>query len=150
VRHKGEFDLKNVLLGAIVLMFFSAFVLKTIAMTTPPTDQIAVPEAVPQPTTPQVQVPYEASFTGEYICLPHKDTSGEQTLECALGLKVDNGLYIAMDMSELLQSNQGTQFTTGSKLLVKGTFVPIEQISTDHWQQYPILGILKVKEASKL
>jgi hypothetical protein len=38
------------------------------------------------------------TLTGTYLCLPHRDTSGPQTLECALGLQTDNGDYYAIGL----------------------------------------------------
>ena len=35
----------------------------------------------------------EGTFTGEVVCLPHKDKSGPTTLECAMGLLTDDGRY---------------------------------------------------------
>lgn len=36
------------------------------------------------------------TITGTPTCLPHKDTSGPTTLECAIGLKGDDGRYYAL------------------------------------------------------
>lgn len=36
------------------------------------------------------------SVKGELVCLPHKDTDGPQTLECAYGFKAEDGKYYAL------------------------------------------------------
>ncbi len=36
------------------------------------------------------------AFTGTIVCLPHKNTDGPQTLECATGLKSDDNTYYAL------------------------------------------------------
>lgn len=36
------------------------------------------------------------SIEGTMVCLPHRDTEGPQTLECALGLQDDTGRYFAL------------------------------------------------------
>lgn len=93
----------------------------------------------------QLDDQYSNEFTGEYICLPHTDTSGPQTLECALGMKLDDGTYVALDTQNLApEESQG--LTNGNIYTVYGNLVPIEELSTDHWQKYPITGIVQVSE----
>lgn len=38
----------------------------------------------------------QTTLTGEFVCLPHKDTSGAQTLECAFGLLTNDNRYYAL------------------------------------------------------
>lgn len=38
----------------------------------------------------------EVSLRGTSVCLPHLDTSGPQTMECAIGLKTEDGTYYAL------------------------------------------------------
>jgi hypothetical protein len=40
------------------------------------------------------------TITGEFLCLPHKNTEGPQTLECAFGIKDDEGNYYALSDSD--------------------------------------------------
>lgn len=89
---------------------------------------------------------YEGTFIGMPTCLPHRDTSGPQTLECAFGIKFDDGSYYALDMSSV---SGDFQSYTG-RISVSGTVVPIEAISSDVWQKYDIKGIMKVSSAEKL
>jgi hypothetical protein len=96
------------------------------------------------------QPPQELTLDGEYTCLPHKNTSGPQTLECALGLKLADGTYVATDMGDLLNTDVNTKHQTGSMVRVTGLYVPAEQLNTDQWQKYPIKGILKASNVVKL
>ena len=89
-------------------------------------------------------VPQRMSITGTYLCLPHKDTSGAQTDECATGIQTDDGLYYGLDLS--LSSQTMPELTVGDRLSANGVMIPIEQLSTDHWQQYPIVGIFSVTD----
>lgn len=91
--------------------------------------------------------PKEMTFTGDYVCLPHKDTSGPQTMECAFGMKLYDGSYIAIDLSGV---SGDTNYPMQSKLKVTGLYVPIEQISSNTWQVYPIKGIMKVTKVEKV
>ena len=97
------------------------------------------------PTEPAVTERYRATLTGTYVCLPHKDTSGPQTLECAFGIKTDEGDYYALDLS--MVSQEVPNLTTGTRLRATGTVTPIEMLSTDQWQKYPIKGIFSVVDS---
>ncbi len=96
-------------------------------------------------------LPHRSTLTGEYVCLPHKDMSGPITLECALGLKVDDNNYYALDLGELLYSENNFNYPTGTRLKVSGSLVPIEAVSSDVWQKYlNVRGILRVESAQQV
>lgn len=87
-------------------------------------------------------VSQNTSQTGEYVCVPNRDQSGPQT-ECVEGLKTDNGNYYALDFGSLTSSNvSGLQ--TGNRIAVEGSMVPAMALSSDHWQRYPIVGVISV------
>lgn len=90
---------------------------------------------------------YQGTLSGEYVCLPHKDQSGPQTLECAFGLKTDSGEYYAVDFSAMSQTNPGVNI--GDRFQATGLITPIEMISSNHWQIYPIKGIISVTDSVK-
>ncbi len=92
--------------------------------------------------------PYRATLSGEYLCLPHVDTSGPQTLECALGLRTDVGEYYAIDLS--LMSQEHRPLVTGERISANGLVTPTERLSTDHWRQYPIEGIFSVTDSLRV
>lgn len=149
MRKKSTYSLSKILIALIVVMFLSAFAMKSIAMTTPVVSRDPAPTEKMQTQASPENVPYEAAYSGKYVCLPHKDTRGPQTMECAFGLQLGDGTYIALDMGTFLKS-QTLKFKAGNRIRVMGTFVPIEQLSTDMWQKYPITGILQVKEGEKI
>jgi len=63
------------------------------------------------------QVEGIVSLRGTSTCLPHIDTSGPQTLECAIGLKTEDGKYYAL-------AGEGSSAITVSHdkiITVKGT-----------------------------
>lgn len=80
------------------------------------------------------------TITGEPVCLPHKDTSGPTTLECALGLKGDDGRYYALTDApmSLLQED------FNSRVKVSGI---LKEPGSD--SQYAISGSLTVTSVSK-
>lgn len=84
----------------------------------------------------------QTSFTGEFVCLPHKNTDGPQTMECAFGLKAESGDYFALDFgtsTELMNQPMNTPIT------VKGPVTPIEAISSNLGQIYNVRGIIRVE-----
>ncbi len=89
-------------------------------------------------------VSYLGTLSGEQVCLPHADTDGAQTLECALGMKTDSGEYYALDFAQFPQGMQNLQ--TGERFSAMGLITPVEMLSSDHWQKYAIKGILSVTE----
>ena len=86
-----------------------------------------------------------ATLSGVYLCLPHVDTTGRQTDECALGLKTDVGAYYAVDFNQMPEAQ--AQLAMGDRFQANGTVTPIERLSTDHWQKYPIEGIFSVTDS---
>lgn len=84
----------------------------------------------------------EAILSGTYICLPHTNTTGPQTLECALGLHASDGSYYALDFNQ----NPEAQFTlkTGDRISVEGIITPVEMLSSDAWMKYSIKGIFTI------
>lgn len=95
-----------------------------------------------------IEAPKLITLQGEYVCLPHKDTSGPQTLECAYGIK-SKGLFYALDLNPL-GSDAVFDFQTGKKVEVEGTFTPIEYLSTNHWQKYNVKGIITVESLKNI
>lgn len=84
------------------------------------------------------------TIVGTQVCLPHKDTSGPQTLECALGLKDSvAGDYYALDLSAYSEIDSN-DYGMDQEIVVSGAFTPVEVLSDDHWQIYNMKGIIRV------
>lgn len=60
------------------------------------------------------------TVTGTFTCLPHKQTDGPQTLECAFGLRTEDGTYYALRDSSTDYSLLGG-VATDEKITVTGT-----------------------------
>ncbi len=88
------------------------------------------------------QMPARMSVTGVYVCLPHRDTSGPQTMECAFGLQADDGRYYALDM-RLLSSTAWMDVPTGTRVRVEGPYIP-----DDGTNKYAIEGAINVTSIS--
>lgn len=95
------------------------------------------------PTKENPTVPEETILEGEITCLPHRDQSGPQTLECAIGLKTDDGAYYALDAG----AANPPSYNTGERIRAKGLLTRMETLSNDRWQKYDVKGIFSIKES---
>ena len=77
----------------------------------------------------------QITLTGELVCLPHKDTTGPQTLECAFGVKNREGKYYAL--SELTQTKM-MSLTIGETITVTGKLRP------EPTSKYDIVGVMDI------
>jgi len=79
---------------------------------------------------------------GRITCLPHTNTDGPQTMECAFGFKTTDGVYYALDGGDM--PDQITTTPTDQDVRIEGRFTPVSELSADYWQRYPIIGIITV------
>jgi hypothetical protein len=93
------------------------------------------------------ELPRRITVKGIWECLPQKDTSGPQTMECAFGIKEGNKHY-ALNLN--LLSSGPVNFPTGTQVEAEGVLTKTEALSTDMWQKYPIEGILSVTSIKKI
>ncbi len=98
------------------------------------------------PDTDQI-VPRNITVEGYWECLPHKDTTGPQTLECAFGIKTERGDgHYAIDTR--LMSTYPIDSPTGAKVRVTGILTPVEMLSSI--QRYDIDGIISATSIEKI
>jgi hypothetical protein len=84
---------------------------------------------IPTGTSIQIQ--------GEILCLPHKDTTGPQTMECAYGIKDDKGQYYG-----LRDGDPGYKNVSGHPM---NTHVEVTGIfKKDSSSTYPTIGTIEV------
>lgn len=88
---------------------------------------------------------YRGTLTGVQVCLPHADTDGPQTMECALGMQTDVGEYYALDFGTLSQGLP-PDLAMGERFSATGLITPVEMLRSDQWKKYAIEGILSVTE----
>jgi hypothetical protein len=85
----------------------------------------------------------EIALRGTYICLPHLDTTGPQTLECAIGIESD-GVNYALNTSTL-EPAVVSDFNTGDMVEVTGVLFKRDQLSGDDLLlRYDIEGVLYI------
>lgn len=88
------------------------------------------------------EIPSRKEVIGTFTCLPHRDTSGPQTMECAFGVQEEgSGDYYAVN-TMLMASTDWMDIPSGVRVRVEGVMVPAEHLSTDMWHKYDIVGIL--------
>jgi hypothetical protein len=83
----------------------------------------------------------DVTVTGEVICLPHKDTSGPQTLECAIGIKDDRGVNYALLSDDPSQAGS----LTGKKVRITGKLQQADPNSS-----YATAGTLQIQSITEL
>ncbi len=107
---------------------------------TEPETPVAIPPAIGSTRT-------RTNLTGTAVCLPHVNQVGPQTMECAIGMKTDDGSYYAVDAS--LSSQLVPELVPGMRFSASGLFTPVEMLSSDHWRAYPIKGIFSITDSFK-
>jgi hypothetical protein len=85
--------------------------------------------------------PRKTSVTGRIGCLP-KRGPGPHTMECAMGLRADDGRHYALDATAL--GDAGVFKYEGDHIRVEGQMTPIVAVSSDRWATYDIVGIIQV------
>ncbi len=91
--------------------------------------------------------PQNVTLSGTFECLPHKDTSGPQTMECAFGFRTDDGVHYAVNFGA--SADAAAQFQSGAHVTADGNVVIKEALSSDHWQKYNMEGIFTITEIHK-
>ncbi|MBY0376373.1 hypothetical protein K2P96_00110 [Patescibacteria group bacterium] len=91
---------------------------------------------------PLDSTPQNVTLSGTYTCLPHLDTRGPQTDECAFGFLTDDGVYYAVNFGESADAMQ--QFQTRQHITAQGFVVIKEALSSDHWAKYNMKGIFTI------
>lgn len=122
----------NPLLVASTLLVALGCILLTSCGTTSARRSDDVPEA-----------PRHVTLSGMSVCLPHRDTSGPHTMECALGLKARDGTHYALDLS-IYQAEMYWDFPTHEQVSIEGTLVPLDDIDGRTWDVYDIAGQVRV------
>lgn len=94
---------------------------------------------------PYDEPPARTSLEGTWECLPHKDTTGPQTAECAFGIAVGTAHY---GINTSLMSSYPVDFPTGTRVRVEGVLASATQLSAE--QKYNIVGIINATTITKL
>lgn len=93
-------------------------------------------------TTPPLKDKMGMTIYGELVCLPHKG-DGPHTMECATGLKDDEGNHFA-----LIDIRPQGMPETGKKVRLDGVFVPINP--DDENQKYDIVGSIRYARVKEI
>jgi hypothetical protein len=84
----------------------------------------------------------EIVVKGTAVCLPHKNTDGPQTMECALGIKDEKGQHYALSDTDPSYKNV-SNMPTGEMVEVKGT------LEKGNGDKYDTVGTLKVTSVTR-
>jgi hypothetical protein len=97
---------------------------------------------MPKREVPLDATPENVTLSGTYVCLPHLNTSGPQTEECAFGIKTDDGVYYAVNFGA--SADAMNQFQSSKHVTAEGFVVIREALSSDQWAKYNMRGIFTV------
>lgn len=128
----------NTLWLAIVLIALAVIAFFTFRTNRP--DEVAPPAGEPLGAQTQMVV-----REGVVTCLPHRNTTGPTTMECAYGLKTDSGEYYGLDASALPTDKQGG-YDVGQQVSFEGVLVPQADIPKLFWSTYNIVGLMQVAD----
>ena len=119
---------------AIVVLLLGAGVYRYLY----PTSKKLAPAPIEETVTPR-----QITVTGKVICLPHKDTSGPQTMECAFGIKDIAGTNYALRDPEMkyVTNLQMDTDTTISGMLDTSS-------ATDPQQKYDVAGTIEISNVN--
>jgi hypothetical protein len=81
----------------------------------------------------------EITIKGTMVCLPHKNTEGPQTLECAFGLKDGKGNYYGLRDSDPEYKNV-SGLPMNQEVTIKGEFTPRED------NIYQSIGVITIED----
>lgn len=120
-----------------LLILVTAFILLVIGLVVVFIDKNARPEhlLVVPPAEGAIQI------QGEAMCLPHKDTSGPQTEECAYGIQDDQDRYYSLSDSDPDYKNIDN-LPINQQVVVTGIFQRGESTL------YPTVGTIEVTNVS--
>ena len=90
------------------------------------------------------------SLDGSIVCLPHRNTDGPQTMECAIGFKADAGGYYGLAAKRAEDYKMTTEQPTDTRIRVTGNAVPVEGLSSDEWRKYDVVGVIDVASIEKI
>lgn len=92
------------------------------------------------------ELPQRIRVTGTWECVPLKN--GLLDDECVLGIVRDQSdVHFIVDT--MLMSTIA-EVAVGEQVQVEGVFTPAAALSSDHWQQYPIEGIISATVIQKI
>lgn len=97
---------------------------------------------VQAPVTDLDATPQNVTLSGTYGCLPHLDTTGPQTEECAFGFQSDDGVYYAVNFGA--SADAMSQFQSGAHVTAEGFVVIKEALSTNQWDKYNMKGMFTI------
>ena len=81
---------------------------------------------------------------GKVVCLPHKNSGGPQTLECAIGLHGEDQRYYALKDEDSQPGESPLNGVTNKRVEITGTFVETKD------SNYNIVGTISLRKLKVL
>jgi hypothetical protein len=90
------------------------------------------------PAPQSMQQSEQVTVAGKIVCLPHRNQSGPQTLECAYGLEGDDGQYYGLTDIAAPTAEAVTTFPTNTHVVVRGMLTLADD------QRYATIGTIEI------
>lgn len=81
------------------------------------------------------------TVTGNFSCLPLAN-GDEEVGGCTLGIRANDGKYYGLDISRIQDAN--TDLQAEDTIAVTGFVLPQEAVPGSIWEDYNVVGIIKV------
>lgn len=94
----------------------------------------------------EVEEPYQATLTGEYVCLTPANGETEDG-DCTYGLRTDEGEHYSIIFN--VASEENVTLALGDRFIAEGLVTPLSHIRTDQWA-YPLKGIFSITGSVKV
>lgn len=95
-------------------------------------------------------LPQTETMQGIYGCVPVRAGATPPSPGCVVGIaRAQSDGHLLLDLS-LLETGIASSLKAGDRIEVTGLVVPINQISSDHWDAYDLDGILQATSLKKL
>ena len=137
--------IKKLTVKSIFVFFISLFFTSAVAVFAEESTDTVTSYPVPPARVrgEEVREGRMVSMEGELTCLPHRDSSGGVTMECALGLYGKNGNYYSLENLNQDDFVSG-RLRTGQIVRVTGMLIP------DSSGPYAIAGSINVRSLVRL
>lgn len=123
---------------------------ENVSSTVTSSSTIKLKEALPETPVTNTPAAGQVAIEGTLVCLPHKDTSGPQTLECALGMKGNDGGYYAIGGRNPSVESKIGNIPNDARIRVSGTLVPYVAVQESSLLKYGIVGLIEATSLTQL
>lgn len=84
------------------------------------------------------------NITGSYVCLPYLVKKVRSSVDCAYGIKTNDGIYYAVNYAT--KAGYMDQFIEGQNIEAVGYVTPKDKLVPNRWTDFEMTGLFTVTE----